>query len=218
MGVSGWRLARAVSVTGQLGTVSGTVLDVLFARRLQDGDVGGHLRRAAKEFPIAEMAQRVVDRYLVEGGKAADEPYKAVAQYSVEPRRDLRELAMVGNFCEIWLAKEGHDNPVGINYMEKLRVANLTAIYGAMLAGVDYVAIGAGIPREAPGILDGLAAGRAVTQRLDVEGAGMGDEFTIGFDPADFFEGAAPELPRPKFLAIIASTTSPSPLDRRVLM
>ena len=37
-GVSGWRLARAVSSTGQLGVVSGTALDVLLARRLQEGD------------------------------------------------------------------------------------------------------------------------------------------------------------------------------------
>ena len=215
VGVSGWLLARVVSVTGQLGTVSGTVLDVLFARRMQDGDAGGHLRRAAKEFPIVEMAQRVVDRYLIEGGKAADEPYRAVAQYSIEPRRDLQELAIVATFCEIWLAKEGHDNPVAINYMEKLRVANLPAIYGAMLAGIDYVAIGAGIPREIPGILDSLAAGRAVTQRLDVEGAGVDDEFAIGLDPADFFEGAAPELSRPKFLAIVASTVLAMTLSKK---
>jgi len=37
-GVSDWRLARAVSRTGQLGVVSGVALDQIFARRLQDGD------------------------------------------------------------------------------------------------------------------------------------------------------------------------------------
>ena len=45
-GVSDWRLARAVSVTGQLGVVSGTALDVICARRLQDGDRDGNIRRA----------------------------------------------------------------------------------------------------------------------------------------------------------------------------
>lgn len=44
--VSGWRLARAVSKEGQLGVVSGTALDLVLARQLQLGDVGGHLRRA----------------------------------------------------------------------------------------------------------------------------------------------------------------------------
>ena len=39
-GVSSWRLARAVSSTGQLGVVSGTALDVILARRLQEGDPG----------------------------------------------------------------------------------------------------------------------------------------------------------------------------------
>ena len=45
-GVSNWRLARAVSWLGQLGVVAGTALDQILSRRLQDGDVGGHIRRA----------------------------------------------------------------------------------------------------------------------------------------------------------------------------
>lgn len=49
--VSDWRLARAVSLTGQLGVVSGTAVDVLMTRRLQSGDPGGHVRRALAAFP-----------------------------------------------------------------------------------------------------------------------------------------------------------------------
>ena len=41
VGISNWRLAQAVSRTGQLGVVSGTALDQLLSRRLQDGDPGG---------------------------------------------------------------------------------------------------------------------------------------------------------------------------------
>ena len=37
------------------------------------------------------------------------------------------------------------------------REAAHTRLYGAMLAGVDYVLMGAGIPRTIPGILDSLA-------------------------------------------------------------
>ncbi|MEI8337559.1 MAG: nitronate monooxygenase, partial [bacterium] len=44
VGVSGWILARAVSFLGQLGVVSGTALDTVLARRLQLGDIGGHMR------------------------------------------------------------------------------------------------------------------------------------------------------------------------------
>ena len=42
-GVSNWRLAQAVSMTGQLGVISGTALDTIFSRRLQLGDPGGHM-------------------------------------------------------------------------------------------------------------------------------------------------------------------------------
>ena len=73
-GVSGWRLARAVSEAGQLGVVSGTALDAILARRLQVGDVGGHMRRALDRFPIPGVAQRIVDRYFVAGARS----YKAV--------------------------------------------------------------------------------------------------------------------------------------------
>ena len=51
-GVSNWRLANAVSRLGQLGVVSGTALDQIFARRLQDGDPDGHMRRAVAHFPF----------------------------------------------------------------------------------------------------------------------------------------------------------------------
>ena len=44
--ISDWRLARAVSLRGQLGVVSGTAIETVVVRRLQDGDIGGHMRRA----------------------------------------------------------------------------------------------------------------------------------------------------------------------------
>src|SRR3954464_12255374 len=84
-GVSGWRLARAVSSTGQLGVVSGTALDVLMARRLQDGDSGGHVRFALQHFPSHEIATRIVEKYFIEGGKSSDVPYKPVPMHSARP-------------------------------------------------------------------------------------------------------------------------------------
>ena len=73
VGVSGWQLARAVSIEGQLGVVAGTALATTFARRLQLGDVGGHLRRAVKAFPLPDIAQRVFERHFrrkARGGRA----------------------------------------------------------------------------------------------------------------------------------------------------
>jgi len=58
-GVSNWRLAQAVSRLGQLGLVSGTALDPILARRLQDGDPGGHMRRGLDAFPFPAMAERI---------------------------------------------------------------------------------------------------------------------------------------------------------------
>lgn len=48
--VSGWKLANAVGKAGQMGVVSGTVIDVVHSRILGDGDPGGHLRRAYSIF------------------------------------------------------------------------------------------------------------------------------------------------------------------------
>jgi nitronate monooxygenase len=65
--------------------------------------------------------------------------------------RKLVELCMVSNFVEVFLAKDGHKNPVGINFLEKVQMPHLASIYGAMLAGVGYVLMGAGIPLHIPG-------------------------------------------------------------------
>jgi nitronate monooxygenase len=69
VGVSSWRLARAVSILGQLGVVSGTALDQILARRLQDGDPGGNMRRGLDRFPFPDMAERVWRKYYVAEGK-----------------------------------------------------------------------------------------------------------------------------------------------------
>ncbi|MCH8824531.1 MAG: nitronate monooxygenase [Planctomycetes bacterium] len=214
-GVSSWSLANAVSKAGQLGVVSGTAMDVILVRRLQVGDPGGHMRRSLKRFPIPDVAQRIIDKYFVEGGKAADKPFKGKPIPNEKPSRNLEELLVASNFVEVDLAKEGHNNPVGINYLEKIQVPNLPSFYGAMLAGVTYVLMGAGIPRAIPGILDRLAQRQSVELRLDVKGADSGEVFMTHFDPNAFFEGAAPDVDRPDFLAIVASATLANMLSRK---
>lgn len=59
VGVSNWRLARAVSMRGQLGVVSGTGLNTILVRRLQDGDAGGDIRRAMARCPLRGACGRV---------------------------------------------------------------------------------------------------------------------------------------------------------------
>lgn len=204
--VSNWRLARAVARLGQLGVVSGTALDVVHARRLADGDPGGHLRRAYEHFPVPAVADRVLERWFIPGGRAPGRSYRHVPSPRVNLSPRLRDLTVLANFGEVWLAKEGHDGPVGVNYLQKIQFPTPAAVYGALLAGVDYVLMGAGIPAEIPRLLNGLARGDAVSYPIDVVGADRGDDYAVRFDPADVLP-SRPHLPRPRFLAIIASNT-----------
>jgi nitronate monooxygenase len=213
--VSGWPLARAVSRLGQLGVVSGTALAVVLARRLQLGDPGGQLRHALAQFPFPQMAARVLADYFVPGGKPRSAPFKPAPMPTLNPGPLLVELTVVANFVEVLLAKEGHAAPVGINYLEKIQLPTLHSIYGAMLAGVDYILMGAGIPRAIPGVLDLLAGGRTASLRVDVEGALPGEEHTISFDPLNFCAGTLRELKRPLFLGIVASATLAMTLARK---
>jgi nitronate monooxygenase len=205
--VSSWRLARAVSRLGQLGVVSGTALDQVFARRLQDGDPGGHMRRGLDHFPFREMAERIRSAYFIPGGKRTGEPYKKLPMHAEHGHRDLQELCIVANFVEVFLARQGHVHSVGINYLEKVQLPHLPSMYGAMLGGVDYVLMGAGIPVKIPGVLDGLARHEAATYPLQVTGKQEQDDTTITFAPREFMEQDLAPLIRPKFLAIIASNT-----------
>jgi nitronate monooxygenase len=205
--VSNWRLAQSVARLGQLGVVSGTALDQVFARRLQDGDPGGHMRRGLDHFPFPEMAKRIWKTWYIPGGKSPAKPYRRPTLATKDGPRDVRELCIVSNFVEVFLAREGHDNPVGINYLEKIQLPLLPSIYGAMLAGVAYVLIGAGIPLKIPGVLDRLAVHEAASYPLPVSGAQEGDDTMMNFVPAEYMEHSLPPLHRPKFLAIIASNT-----------
>ncbi len=204
VGVSNWALARAVSLRGQLGVVSGTGIDSVFVRRLQDGDVAGHVRRALESFPFPELVTDVLDRYLKAGGRAEGEPYASLPLYRQAVTRARDRVTMLASYAEVWLAKEGHDGPVGLNLLTKVQMPNLTTLYGAMLAGVDYVLMGAGIPREIPGALDRLARLDLAAIKLDVEDAARGSSHQLVFDPADHPLPEAP-LKRPFFLPIISS-------------
>jgi len=213
--VSDWKLANAVSRLGALGVVSGTALAGVLARRLQAGDASGAMRRALEKFPIPAVAERILARYHVPGGKADDAAFKAIPMPTLQPGPALTELTVAANFVEVHLAKAGHNGVVGINLLEKIQLPTLASLYGAMLARVDYVLMGAGIPRTIPGLLDRLAAGEPAEQKIDVVGATAGEEHTVRFDPAAFFEGAAPRLSRPLFLAIVASATLAMTLARK---
>src|SRR5580693_9118664 len=93
-GVSDWRLARAVSQTGQLGVVSGTALATILARRLQTGDPDGQMRRALAEFPVPAVAAKVLADYFIPGGKPADAPFKFTPLPGLDANADYIALTV----------------------------------------------------------------------------------------------------------------------------
>ena len=214
IGVSNWRLARAVSSRGHLGVVSGTAVESLFVRRLQDGDEGGHMRRAMAAFPLPEVTADALRRYFLPGGRPAGTAYRMLPMYRVGASRARERITILANFVEVWLAREGHGGEVGINLLTKVQLPNLAALYGAMLAGVGFVLMGAGIPRDIPVVLDAFAEGRPASLRLEVEGLSAGREVRVALDPADYFD-PPPALVRPAFLAIVASNSLATMLARK---
>jgi nitronate monooxygenase len=216
VGVSGWRLARAVAQRGQLGVVSGTGTETMLVRRLQDGDPGGHVRASLARFPLPQVAAEVLRRYFLPEGRVPGTPYRMVplARQVASPAR--QRLMMLGTFVEVDLAKHGHDGLVGMNLLAKIQLPTLPALYGAMLAGVDVILMGAGIPREIPGALDALAAHRACAIRFEVEQLPAGRTEHLTFDPQVHWDGAPPPpLRRPAFLAIVASNSLATMLARK---
>ncbi len=213
VGVSNWRLARAVAQRGHLGVVSGTGLNTVLVRRLQEGDADGNIRRALAQCPLPDVA-RIVERDWVDGGLAHGQPYRLAPVFTLAASAELVALTVAANFVEVWLAKEGHAGLVGINLLEKIQLPTLASLYGAMLAGVDCVLMGAGIPRSIPGVLDRLAAGVKVELRLSVDGDTT-TETMIEFDPATVLPGLRRPLTRPRFLAIVSSSTLALTLARK---
>ena len=205
--ISDWRLARAVAETGQLGVVSGTALEVVCTRRLQDGDPGGHVRRALAAFPVPEVAAWIISSYFVEGGIGPEALYGQVPRHTLSSSRRLLELTAAANFVEVHLAKEGHAGTVGINYLRKIELPLPAAMYGAILAGVDYVLVGAGSPAEIPNMARRLARHEPTDYSVRVQGAGSDDRVgELLFDPAQVLPVPPGPLPSPQVLAIVAST------------
>ena len=215
VGVSRWLLAREVSRLGQLGVVSGTALDSMLVRRLQDGDADGDMRRAIAAFPIPDVGEAALKRYFLPNGRKPGQPYKLLPLYKQHVSVARQQLTVLANFVEVFLAKSGHDGVVGINLLTKLQLPNLASLYGAMLAGVDYVLMGAGIPREIPLALDRLAAHDTATLRFDVDGIATADAISLAFDPVAQGGDIARPLVRPQFLAIVAANSLAATLARK---
>src|SRR5690606_7295078 len=142
------------------------------------------------------------------GGRKPGEGYPTLPMPTAERSAEFDELCVVANYAEVTLAREGHSNPVGINYLEKVQIPHLPSLYGAMLAGVSVVLMGAGIPLRIPGALDRFALHQRAEYPLRVTGDSTGHETLMSFDPRDIIRSEVdgndvpPDLPplqRPRF-------------------
>lgn len=82
--------------------------------------------------------------------------------------------------------------------MEKIQLATRPAAYGARLAEVDHVLMGAGTPSEIPGMLDALSTHSATELTVAVEDSN--ERHTTRFDPTVLI-GVADGAQRPLGLA-----------------
>ncbi len=231
--VSNWRLAKTVAMQRPgvtVGTVSGTALDVVYVRMLQLGDPGGHARRALQaldETYGVAIGQGICDRYFIEGGKAPEDRFRSAPMHIVRTHDgrqtfpvpngataavplklddDIIELLIATGFAEVWLAKEGHSGKIFINFLHKIELPLIYVLYGAMLAGVDGVIVGAGNPEGLPAICKQLTQHAPVTHEISMLYRDSGEQFLIAFDPKQVADGrfAAQPLAKPAFLAIVS--------------
>lgn len=211
--ISSSHLARTVAQTSEeigipmLGVTSLTGIGIIFSHRLQDGDEAA--LELLNQFPIPEIRDQVLREWGADVVKPAGYRYKPTPRLSdfSHPNKERRNsaiyLTLVASNAAVWEAKQGHSGKIGLNLLEKIQIPHLVELYGAMLAGVDDVIMGAGIPLQIPGILDSFSENRPASYKLDVAKATR--EYRMGFDPAEFIPPSyLKELKRPDFLAVVS--------------
>jgi len=199
-------LNTPVAQRGEIGVISGTAIDSVVVRELQDGDPHDR-RRVLKTYPGDEIVDPLLDRFYQPDGRAEGEPYDLLPIPQFTPRVQPQRILAAAAYTEVKMATEGHDGLVGMNLMAKLKRYSLPCLYGALLADVDIVFIGAGIPLEEAKQIPKLAVGEPARLRLDVDASQRDDPdapYTYDLDPADLVDDP-PTLDRPAFFPIISS-------------
>lgn len=159
------------------------------------------------------MANRIIDKYYVEDGKDSMTPYKNHPMWTHNPSQHLLEACILANYCEVWLAKHNDDSSpidgmVGLNLLTKVQLPTIASLYGAMLADVDFILMGAGTPMKIPGILDCLS--ECKNCELPIDTVDKSEGFAMKFAPIDFWGESgrldlAKAIMRPNFVPIVSS-------------
>jgi len=152
-GVSRRWMAKIVAMFGGLGIVSSAVLRNLIIAEIKRSDADAI--RMAREFPIPQYVDEILS-YAPGGSRHHLDPPKSqgFGECGLAER-----LTAIATFIEVRLAKEGHSGKIGINIMWKITFDVLPTIYGALLAGIDAIIGGAGVPMELLEIVEKLRRG-----------------------------------------------------------
>ncbi len=226
VGITTYDHARAVALAAKdlelpvLSVVSGTGLPNLLVERLHRGNE--EVLEALYAFN-PDITAEILHDYLPNGPKP-DERHKIPPKPQVlwsgseGIKSRYNNLAVAAGFCEAYLAKRDskgkpHGQPIGINVLEKVQLVHLPILLGAMIADVDYVFVGAGVPNQIPKVLDSFARGETARYRLYVEGTK--DDYFLSLDPRPYLKEGQ-ELRRPKFYAIVSFDTLATYLETKV--
>lgn len=188
--ISSAYLARSTARLGALGVISSVGLRHIVAEEIRAGDQ--EAIEIARTFPI----KRYVDE-LLEFAPGGPKHGCAVPMDHPNPTKGElpKRLSAICAYVEVMRAKLGHRGVVGINVMWKCSLTVLPSIYGAMLAGIDYLLCGAGVPMELPEIVRRIRAGEDM-EYLPLHGTDTNVRFNISEDAstAHVSRFAAPKL------------------------
>ncbi|MFO8099620.1 MAG: nitronate monooxygenase [Salinibacter sp.] len=217
IGVSTWRLARHVAQRGEIGVISGTAIDTVVVRELQDGDP--HDRRSVlRTYPDDAIVEHLIDRFYRPEGRPDGAPYDLLPIHRFDAPARAQRILAAATYTEVRMATQGHDGIVGMNLLAKLTRYSLPCLYGAMLAGVDVAFIGAGIPLEEAKQIPKLAAGAPAALRLNADTSQCddpADAYTYDLDPADLLDDP-PALDPPAFFPIVSSDSLARIMDAKL--
>lgn len=198
--VSNVRLANAVARLGAIGVVSSVGLRYLTVEEIRQGKQ--EIIDVARAFPIPSYVDDLLA--FAPGGpkngapNPMDNPNPAKSEL---PKR----LSVIAAFIEVTRAKQGHHGMIGINVMWKCALTALPSIYGAMLAGVDVLLCGAGVPMELPDIVRRIQAGQDL-EYTPLHGTETNARLTIAPDNAAEFVN---RFPTPKLIPILSNYAFP---------
>lgn len=168
------------------------------------------MREALATFPNQAIADRALSMYFQENGEHPDDQrlwYRMMPMFNHNTKETsiTADMAVLGAYAETYLAKQraGSTGIVGMNLLTELDRPNMHELLGAMMAGVDFVGMGAGIPDQIPRVIHDIRHGAGAPVGHNVHVRGKGDvAYEMMLNPERYAPDYA-EMSDPAFLAII---------------